>query len=116
MFTITDKQDMDVLNKYNAEITRWRSHTTRNVYFRARDWNGYEALGREIEQRWRVVFAEMTEKQKLREIEEDVAETLIKLSISKKKNPIIKQAGPRPPTRRSSRIAAKSVAGKILEK
>ena len=26
MFTITDKQDMDALNKYNAEITRWRKY------------------------------------------------------------------------------------------
>lgn len=100
MFT---NEDIIMLHMYKTDVREWKSYTTRDKFFKAKDWNGYEALGREIESKWRLIFADAAKKQKLREIEEDVADILIRLSISKNKKVIIKQAGAPPSIRRSSR-------------
>ena len=99
MFTITNKLEQIAWNNYKKEVDDWKGYVVRNMFFQDKDWYGYEEMGRMIEDKWRVIFNELSEKQNQME----AAKTLVLLSKTKK--PINKKTELIHPIRSSERIS-----------
>lgn len=97
MFVITNKIEQNAWMEYKREVNEWKSRYTRQLFWVAKDMNGYEKVGREIENKWRVVFNDLEKQQKQLIAEQEAANALVVLSKAKVEKERI-------PTRRSARL------------
>ena len=94
-FEIRNIEDAQIFRQYKAEVKQHKSWFIRNEYFKQdRDMFRWEHDLREIEEKWRQIF---TERPAIRDSEPDVEPTPVPRSSVPKE--------PRPPSRRSARIA-----------
>lgn len=80
MFKITNENDQNAWLEYKKEVNEWKSYKTRQKYWIERDMNGYEKMGRDIEDKWRVIFNDLEKQQNQKIAEEYAAQALIALS------------------------------------
>ena len=106
MFAITNKNDQNAWLEYKREIKEWKSYKTKQEFWVAKDMTGYEKRGREIEDKWRVVFNDLEKQQQKQKItEQDAANAFIALSKVKVKKEKVKKCEKESiPTRRSARF------------
>jgi len=80
MFTITTKKDAITWNSYRKEVNDWKyGFEIRNKFHKAKDWNGYEAMGREIEDRWRIIFNDIVKQQQVdQKLQEEVSRRTVR--------------------------------------